>query len=256
MNAFGSLQTSVTRGAGRSPFVWHSAAGTSKGNVRPYNEDAVLELPEAGVWVVADGMGGHEAGDVASAAITTALASVRRHAQPSVLVDEVEDRLDEVNDSLYRESVARGAVIGSTVAMLIALERHVIGLWAGDSRIYSARKGVLAQLTRDHSEIQQMIDDGLITPAAAEQHAAANVITRAVGGAAELFLDIELAELRDGDSYLLCTDGLYRELSGAALARALERKNPDKTCDELMRAALAGPCRDNVSAVIVRFSAA
>jgi serine/threonine protein phosphatase PrpC len=248
MMAFG------TRARDRAQLRWSSAAATSKGNVRTHNEDAVLELPEVGLWVVADGMGGHDAGDVASAAIMTALASVRRSEQPSALVDEVEDRLNEVNDRLYREQRDGGAVIGSTVAMLIAFERHVLSLWAGDSRIYSVRGGVLAQLTRDHSEIQQMIDDGLLAPEEAEQHASANVITRAVGGAAELFLDIQLAELREDDCYLLCTDGLYRELSHDALARALALRQPDKSCTRLMNQALAGACRDNVSAIVVRFS--
>jgi serine/threonine protein phosphatase PrpC len=242
------------RNASRVPFEWHSAAATSKGNVRPHNEDAVIDLPEVGLWAVADGMGGHQAGDVASAAIATALASIRRHAQPSVLVDEVEDRLSEVNERLYKESLERGGVIGSTVAMLIALERHVIGLWAGDSRIYRARHGVLMQLTRDHSETQQMIDEGLLAPASADQHASANVITRAVGGAAELSLDLALAELSDDDAFLLCTDGLYRELSHSTLARSLTRKNPGKACDKLIGLALAGECRDNVSAVVVQFS--
>jgi serine/threonine protein phosphatase PrpC len=249
------MRASSVRNPGQGPFVWDSAAATSRGNVRQHNEDAVIELPEVGLWAVADGMGGHEAGDVASAAITSALGSIRRHAQPSVLIDEVEDRLSAVNDRLYKESLARGAVIGSTVAMLVALERHAIALWAGDSRIYRARGGVLTQLTRDHSEIQQMIDEGSLAPEAATQHASANVITRAVGGAAELALDLQLLELADDDVCLLCTDGLYRELSTATLNRSLQRRNLSKTCDELISLALAGECRDNVSAVVVRFAA-
>jgi serine/threonine protein phosphatase PrpC len=239
----------------QAPFAWDSASATSRGNVRQHNEDAVIELPDVGLWAVADGMGGHQAGDVASAAITSALASVRRHAQPSVLIDEVEDRLGAVNDRLYKESLARGAVIGSTVAMLVALERHAVALWAGDSRIYRARGGVLTQVTRDHSEIQQMIDEGTLAPEAAGQHASANVITRAVGGAADLALDLQLMELADDDAYLLCTDGLYRELSIPTLARSLQRRNPGKTCDKLIELALAGECRDNVSAVVVQFAA-
>ncbi len=228
------------RKPGQGTFVWDSAVATSKGNVRQHNEDAVIELPEVGLWAVADGMGGHQAGDVASAAIAAALSSIRRHAQPSVLIDDVEDRLSAVNDRLYKESLARGAVIGSTVAMLVALERHAIALWAGDSRIYRARGGEVVQLTRDHSEVQQMIDEGSLAPEAAARHASANVITRAVGGAAELALDLQLMELADADAYLLCTDGLYRELSSATLTRSLQRRNPGKTCAKLIELALAG----------------
>ena len=249
------MRASSVRKSQQAPFAWESAAATSKGNVRQHNEDAVIELPEIGLWAVADGMGGHQAGDVASAAIATALASIRRHAQPSVLIDEVEDRLSAVNDRLYKESLARGAVIGSTVAMLVALERHAVALWAGDSRIYRARGGELTQLTRDHSEVQQMIDDGTLAPEEARQHASANVITRAVGGAAELALDLQLIELADDDAYLLCTDGLYRELSPSTLSRSLQRGKPGKTCDKLIGLALAGECRDNVSAVVVQFVA-
>jgi serine/threonine protein phosphatase PrpC len=236
------------------PFTWASASATSRGNVRQHNEDAVIELPEVGLWAVADGMGGHQAGDVASSAIAAALASIRRHAQPSAMIDEVEDRLGEVNARLYRESVARGAVIGSTVAMLVALERHAVAIWAGDSRIYRARNGVLTQLTHDHSEIQEMIDGGSLAPEAAGQHASANVITRAVGGAADLTLDLRLVELADEDAYLLCTDGLYREISNPALSRSLQRGSPGETCEQLIELALAGECRDNISAVVVQFA--
>jgi serine/threonine protein phosphatase PrpC len=239
----------------RVPFAWNSASATSKGNVRQHNEDAVIELPEIGVWAVADGMGGHHAGDVASSAISAALASIRRHAQPSVFIDEVEDRLGEVNERLHKESLARGAVIGSTVAMLIAIERHAVALWAGDSRIYRARNGVLTQMTHDHSEVQQMVDEGTLAPEEARQHASANVITRAVGGAAELVLDLRLTDLADEDAYLLCSDGLYRELSDATLNQSLQRRNPGKTCRKLIDLALEGECRDNVSAVVVQFAA-
>jgi serine/threonine protein phosphatase Stp1 len=100
-----------------------------------------------------------------------------------------------------------------------------------------------------------MIDEGSLAPEAATQHASANVITRAVGGAAELALDLQLLELVDDDVCLLCTDGLYRELSAATLNRSLQRRNLSKTCDELISLALAGECRDNVSAVVVRFAA-
>jgi len=238
-------------------FTWRSAAVTSRGNVRAHNEDAVLELPDVGLWLVADGMGGHKAGDVASNAIVTALASMHRCARPSALLDEIEDRLTAVNERLYRASLEDGAgVSGSTVALLVALERHVLSLWAGDSRIYRCRSGRLAQLTHDHSETQEQIDEGVISAEAAEQREASNVITRAVGGASELFLDLELTELQQEDCFLLCSDGLYRELPKHELVRHLSGADPAAMCDGLMREALMGACRDNASAVVVRFTAA
>jgi serine/threonine protein phosphatase PrpC len=237
-------------------FTWRSAAATTRGNVRSHNEDAVLELPEAGLWLVADGMGGHKAGDVASNAIVMALSAMRRHARPSVLLDEIEDRLAAVNDRLYRASFEDGAgVRGSTVAVLVALERHVLSLWAGDSRIYRCRAGQLTQHTRDHSETQEQVDEGRLSAEAAEKHEASNVITRAVGGARELFLDIELTELQHEDCFLLCSDGLYRELPKSDLQKHLNGMDPVAMCDALIRQTLMGQCRDNASAVVVRFAA-
>jgi serine/threonine protein phosphatase PrpC len=171
-----------------------------------------------------------------------------------MLLDAVEDRLDEVNEHLYQTSLKSGAVTGSTVAVLIALERHVLSLWAGDSRIYRARGRQLVQITHDHSETQERVDQGLIPPSEADQAEGSNVITRAVGGAPELFLDIELTELCDGDTFLLCTDGLYRELTKSTLLLHLSGSDPEAMCGGLISEALEGRCRDNASAVVVRFS--
>ena len=251
LNLFRSKPTVIARN-----FTWSSAAVTARGNVRAHNEDAVLERSDAGLWAVADGMGGHNAGDVASNAIVAALSAMHRHARPSQLLDEVEDRLHAVNQQLYTSSMRSGnGTSGSTVAVLVALERHVLSIWAGDSRIYRRRGQQLAQITRDHSEVQEMLDEGVISSASAARSEASNVITRAVGGADELFLDVEVTELRDGDCYLLCSDGLYRELPDNVLLQTLGRKDPDNACALLLSQALSGACKDNVSAIVVRFSA-
>jgi serine/threonine protein phosphatase PrpC len=250
------MQMAVSNSAKTGAFTWRSSVATATGNVRTHNEDAVLEVPASGLWVVADGMGGHKAGDVASGMIVKALEGVRPHSRPSTLVDEVEDRLSEVNARLHRASLEnKGGMSGSTVAAMLAIGRHVICLWAGDSRIYRSREGVLTQLTRDHSETQELLDEGLITPETAAQREMSNVITRAVGGMAELYLDIQIGELRHNDRYLLCSDGLYRELNDEALVRSLNGNDPARMCSGLIKQALAGPCRDNVSAVVVHFSA-
>ena len=235
-------------------FNWRSATATTRGNVRSHNEDAVLELPDVGLWLVADGMGGHKAGDVASNAIVTALSSMRRLARPSVLLDEIEDRLTSVNEQLFRASLEEGGVRGSTVVVLVALERHVLSLWAGDSRVYQSRAGKLTQITRDHSETQEQVDEGLLTAEAAEKRET-NVITRAVGGARQLYLDVALTELQHDDCFLLCSDGLYRELPKYDMQKHLEGDDePADICDALIRQALKGLCRDNASAVVVRFA--
>jgi type VI secretion system protein ImpM len=236
----------------RTGFTWRSASITSKGNVRNHNEDAVLELPAIGLWAVADGMGGHNAGDVASRMIIEALSTVAKYDAPSAQLDAVEDRLRDVNERLYRASLeSHAGMSGSTIVALLAFERHCLSIWAGDSRAYRSRDGVFEQITRDHSEAQELIDTG-VSPEAA---AASNVITRAVGGSQELFLDIELRELRNNDRYLLCSDGLYRELPEADMHYHLTGNDPEGACKALLKQALSGPCSDNVSAVVVQFSA-
>jgi serine/threonine protein phosphatase PrpC len=224
--------------------------------VRTHNEDSVLDLAAAGLWVVADGMGGHNAGDVASRMIVESLCGVTKRARPSELLDEVEDRLLAVNSRLHRASLESDAgMSGSTVVALLAFERHCLSIWAGDSRIYRFREGTLASITRDHSEVQAMLDEGVLNAESAEHHTALNVITRAVGGSQELYLDLELRELRHQDRYLLCSDGLYKELSESDIARHVARNDPDGACKALMKQALAGTCSDNVSAIVVQFSA-
>ncbi len=236
-------------------FTWRSASATSPGNVRSHNEDAVLELPAAGLWVVADGMGGHSAGDVASRMIVEALCAMGRPHRLSELLDGVEDRLRAVNDDLYRSSLGPGrGTIGSTVAALLAFDAWSLSVWAGDSRIYCLRDRSLTCVTRDHSEVQALLDEGVIDPEAAARHEAANIITRAVGGAPELYLDIELRPLRHGDRYLLCSDGLHRELNEAELIQQLSRPDVGGACNALVSSALAGRCSDNVSVIVVEFS--
>lgn len=137
----------------RTGFSWRCASATSKGNVRSHNEDSILDLSSCGLWVVADGMGGHNAGDVASRMIVEALAGFERRASPSELLDDLEDRLTEVNQRLYNESLVSDAgMSGSTIVALLAFERHCVSIWAGDSRVYRSRGGTIEQITRDHSE--------------------------------------------------------------------------------------------------------
>jgi type VI secretion system protein ImpM len=230
----------------KSHFTWQSAAATTAGNVRTHNEDSLLELPSVGLWAVADGMGGHNAGDIASHMVIESLMGICRRERSSALVDEVEDRLHEVNAHLHEAAGGKG-LSGTTVAVLLALERHVLSLWAGDSRVYRSRKGHLAQLTRDHSYTQEMLDSGVVSPPPS------NVITRAVGGTEELFLDIELSEVLDSDQYLLCTDGLYKELSEEELTQHMALRDPTAACEALMGSALEGICDDNVSVIVVKF---
>jgi len=231
---------------------WSSASRTHVGMVRKLNEDAYLELANRGLWVVADGMGGHAAGDVASRMIVDALAAMPEQSSLGSYISEVHQQLDVVNRTLADEaSRRRERVIGSTVVALIVRNRHGVALWAGDSRAYRYRKGNLTQLTRDHSQVEDLVSQGLITREQAEHHPASNVITRAVGVSAELELDSEMFEVEEGDVYLLCSDGLYNEVTAAEIENSLAVGNSQKSCDMLIDQALSRGARDNVSVIVV-----
>src|ERR1700694_1600983 len=167
-------------------FMWTSSSRSVTGNVRKINEDTCLELPAIGLWAVADGMGGHNAGDVASRAIVDALATIGPSPRPSAFVDQIEDTLSKVNHQLYERSMdgSSTGLCGSTVAGLAVCGSYLVSLWAGDSRIYRHHETLLEQVTRDHSELQEAVDDR--RSGKSIKAAAANVITRAVGGTADL----------------------------------------------------------------------
>jgi serine/threonine protein phosphatase PrpC len=176
-------------------------------------------------------------------------------AHPSAVLDDVEDILLAVNSRLYakaRESDPP-TVIGSTVVALLGFPMHGILLWAGDSRAYRLRDGEFRQLTRDHSEVQDLVTRGELRPEEAETHASANVITRAVGGTSDLYVDVTVAALADGDRYLLCSDGLYKELDEATMAVRLGTGPVDEACDGLVAAALEKAGGDNVTVIVVEF---
>lgn len=231
---------------------WSSAADTHPGNHRARNEDAVFCSSASGLWAVADGMGGHKAGDYASEAIAQSLADVDLRGSISDCVDLIEDSLLEVNDHLRRHarSECDGNTVGSTVVVLISRGEVGIALWAGDSRLYRLRGRNMQQITRDHNPIADLLDSGSVT----EEEALAtdtHIITRAVGGQRELHLDVAVFDVVPGDTMLLCTDGLYREVDGQQLFEALQL-DVEQAVDKLMENCLQGEARDNVSLVITR----
>lgn len=232
---------------------WQTCALTDVGVRRKHNEDAIISRPEAGLWAVADGMGGHEAGDVASQMVTEALAAIPRAENFSVFVDQVEDALVSVNHAL-REHAARefaGRMMGSTVVVMAAGEGYGACVWAGDSRLYQLREGELMQISRDHSQVQKLVDAGVLSEEEAESHPNSNVITRAVGGGPDLVLDVALFEIHPGDRFLLCSDGLYNELGKPALAEGLSQPDVEAGARQLLSGALDAGARDNVSVIVV-----
>jgi protein phosphatase len=223
------------------------------GLVREVNEDAWLDQPERGVWAVADGMGGHSAGDFASRMVVDALSNVPPPNSLEGFVTDTRARLQAVNHQLRAEVKIRGVdLIGSTVAVLLASGRHCGYLWAGDSRIYLYRNGRLRLLTRDHNRLEELKARGLITAEEAADHPGRSGITRAVGTLPVLDLDERAVEVNDGDVFLLCSDGLTNEVSEQEIAGALLSGNCQQASNTLIDLALKRGGRDNVSAVVVR----
>lgn len=235
-------------------YRWHSASATHVGRVRSLNEDACLEHPEAGLWMVADGMGGHDAGDVASAAIRDGLRALGAPDSLSAYVDRVEDRLLEVNAHLRRLAQQQGAgtTIGSTVVVLLAAGRYGVVLWAGDSRAYRLREGGITPITTDHSQVQEWIDEGRISREEAESHPSGNVITRAVGASEALFLDVDVEAVEPDDVFVLCSDGLYRHVKEDEIARIAADADLERAARALIDLTLERGAKDNVTVVVLR----
>jgi protein phosphatase len=221
--------------------------------VREINEDACLDQPDPGRWAVADGMGGHAVGDLASRLVIDALSRLSSPVSLKTLIADARARLQAANGQL-RDEAARRQVqrIGSTVVVLLACDRFCGYLWAGDSRIYLYREGQLRQLTRDHSQVEQLKSLGVLTDEEARHHPAQHMITRAVGATDKLELDDDAIEVADGDVFLLCSDGLSNELSDDEIVSVLTSTERANACEELVELALARGGRDNITAVVVQ----
>ncbi|MDA7086908.1 serine/threonine-protein phosphatase [Pseudomonas sp. SA3-5] len=235
--------------------TWRSAARTEVGKVRARNEDAFLAMPEQGLWVVADGMGGHQNGALASRLIVEYLGEPSEGDLQQRL-GELRKRLHGLNRRLGQELTVTAerpdTLIGSTVVALLIEDDRAACVWAGDSRCYLWRGSRLYQLSRDHSLLQQLIDEQQLSPAEAARHPAAHALTRAIGASEELKLEILELDILPGDVFLLCSDGLYQDLSADELGAALNLPAPQLTLNRLFQRVLDGPARDNLSAVVIR----
>jgi protein phosphatase len=232
---------------------WSSAARTDVGLVRSRNEDAVLDRPDRRMWAVADGMGGHAHGDLASNMAVEALALLPTPGELQQAVSGARAQLLAVNRALLAEAAARQlTVIGSTVVLLLAGGRSAACLWAGDSRIYLSRGGSLLQLTRDHNQFEELQARNNLTSAEALAWPGGNMITRALGAAEVLELEEIQVQVSDGDLFLLCSDGLSNAVSPEAMFTALASRDCGRAADALLALALANGGRDNISVIVVR----
>ncbi len=239
---------------------WVSSAITHTGAVRELNEDSFVEIPEHGIWVVADGMGGHEAGEVASKIIVDDIKNSNFSEQQDTSYNHQDKiallRKSILNSNLKIRDISRqqynGRTIGSTVIAISLSTTHYNIIWAGDSRTYLFRDGHMQQITRDHSQVEELLANKLITPEEAENHPLANIITRAVGADEELLLDETSGTIQPGDIFLLCSDGLYNEISFADIEGLIKSSTISETNKAFIRSALVHGAKDNITSILIK----
>jgi type VI secretion system protein ImpM len=220
---------------------WSSWSATDTGKRRQYNEDSLLAKPESNLWVIADGMGGHKAGDVASQLIVNSLNRLPTAVSLEAGIHAVNQCLQQVNSEL-RQLARREYnhhIVGSTVVVLLCDLQRCAVLWAGDSRLYRLRANVLQQLTQDHSACH---DDPVKS---------SNIITRAVGATDSLKLDCELFDVMKDDLFLLSSDGLDKEMSFTEIEQVMKTYAPKDIANILIKKTLAHGARDNVSVIVI-----
>jgi serine/threonine protein phosphatase PrpC len=165
--------------------------------------------------------------------------------------EQIKHVLQDVNNRLVAMASEKQAVIGSTVVVLIFDQQYAHCIWAGDSRIYRIRNNKLTRLTQDHSQVEEMVQQGLLTPEQAESHPNANVITRAVGACEELDLDVVSDVRLDGDKYFLCSDGLNKVIDDVEIEKLLLNTPLDSIAPLLIQTSLELKARDNVTVIVV-----
>lgn len=228
---------------------WRSWSLTDVGKRREINEDAFLNQPETGLWVVADGMGGHSAGDVASQMVVSKLGQLPPQDSLAILEAKTQQTLHRVNTELIdlAADMGPGHVVGATVVALLAIGDTCIALWAGDSRLYQFRDGRLQQLTVDHSmavemaKVSQTVPDGY----------GENIVTRALGADPDLELDRVAFQAAPGDLYLLCSDGLTKEIHALEMEKILKADGGRKGIRTMLDLALERQASDNVTIIVV-----
>jgi len=233
-----------------------AGAATHVGKVRRQNEDNYLVATRRGLWAVADGMGGHEAGDIASGVVVEELAAIPVPATASQLLASCERHIVNANSRLKKLGDERGTVIGTTVAVLLIFDGHYAAVWSGDSRIYRVRQHRIEQISTDHTEVQELVSAGKLTAQEARTWPRRNVITRAIGVCDDPELEIKGGALEPGDIFVICSDGLTAHVEDQEILAFASGHPPQKACDLLVDLTLDRGAVDNVTVVAVRFDPA
>lgn len=232
-------------------FKWSSCGRTHVGTIRKVNQDAYANLPEKQLWIVADGMGGHKDGEVASNKIVGAFQNFEAEKTIGSTANKIHQQLTEVNGELIELATGKNEVIGSTVVALYAQQQHAIVIWSGDSRLYLFRRGQLKQLSRDHNNESNLLLKGF-SREEVKVHPYAQILTHAIGGEEMVYLDAQILEVIDNDLFLLCSDGLNKEVSDSEIEACLEQMPYTQAIDSLMELSLQRGGRDNITVVMVQ----
>lgn len=230
----------------------HVHALTDVGRVRKSNQDALVVEEAMLLYGVADGMGGHNGGETASAGARDGLIEALRGKEPSL--DALRDGITKVNADLFKQQAEDEKLSGmGTTLSVIWMSEHFVYLGhVGDSRVYRFREGKLEQMTDDHSLVGELLRAGYLTPEQAENHPNKNVILRAVGTEEGIDIDLAVEERKPGDLWLICSDGLHGMVSDKRMEAILGVNAPESAVKLLMDAALAAGGRDNISVVLVQ----
>jgi protein phosphatase len=238
------------------PEVVENGVATHVGRVRRHNEDSFLLLPESGLWAVADGMGGHEAGLLASSTVVDVLQTIGSPTSAPDLLARFEDRVLEANARLKQFARERGGedvIVGSTLAALLVYDCYFACLWSGDSRIYLMRKDRIVQLSKDHTEAQELVDRGVLSPEEARRWPRRNILTHALGVRDPPELYFDHGTLQFGDTFIICSDGLTSHVSDDEILSIATRVSSQAACDALIQLSLERGGTDNVTVLVIRF---
>jgi len=235
----------------KARFRIDSEGKTDVGRVRSLNEDSLLVRPDIGLWVVADGMGGHDAGDFASQTVVGELNQLKPAASARALLSAMEARVIAANQVLFSTAAERGSVIGCTLATLMIYEDAFACVWSGDSRVYRVRHGAIEQISRDHTEAQDLIDSGTLTPEEALTWPRKNVITKAIGVFDLPQLDMVQGRIEDGDIFVVCSDGLTEHVNDLEILEVSALHQLGTVVDRLVDTTLERGAKDNVTVIAV-----
>jgi serine/threonine protein phosphatase PrpC len=234
-----------------SSLRFRTASRTHVGLVRSHNEDSFVAHEQAGVWAVADGMGGHENGQWASSTVADGLSARALTGDFNADVDALADAVQQANALIFSTAEAQGKKMGSTVVALYLNGDRFVCLWAGDSRVYLLRDGVLHRMSRDHTQVEDLVERGLITPEEAAHHPMSHVLSRAVGVEEVVNLDAVSDVALPRDVFLLCSDGLTGLVSEDEICERLSSYPAPAACDRLLELVLERGAPDNVTMVAV-----